>query len=315
MNNYSVILDNVIDVPPYTLKQLAYLVAVEDEGTVAGAASRMHISASALSDAITDLETLLGAQLCVRRRAHGASLTAAGRVVSTQARRILSEARELTLSLSSEDGELAGPITIACYPTLAPTVLPPLLHDFGEKHPRVEMEIREITHDALEGKIESGEVDVAFVYETLVPGNPRRKRLFELPAHVLLSAQDPLAGRTAVQLEDVVDRDLILLDAPPSSDHTLSLFAARGLTPRVRHRTASYEAVRTLVGRGLGYGILVQRPVNPASYEGYPVVMKEITPAVAPVGIDVIWSAVARPSQRTSALIEFARSIRWPGAS
>lgn len=302
-------------IPPYTLKQLAYLVAVEDEGTVSAAAARMHISASALSDAITDLESILGMQLCVRRRAHGASLTATGRLVTARARLILSEAQELEGALTAKEGELAGPITIACYPTLAPTVLPPLLHDFGERHPRVQLEILEITHDSLAGKIESGEVDVAFVYEMLVPGNPRRERLFELPAHVLLPGDDPLAGAETVRFEEVVDRDLILLDAPPSSDHTLSLFAARGLTPRIRHRTASYEAVRTLVGRGLGYGILVQRPANPASYEGYPVVMKEISPTVAPVGIDVIWSAVGRPAQRTLALIEFARSIRWPGAA
>lgn len=135
--------------------------------------------------------------------------------------------------------------------------------------------------------------------------------MFEIPAHVLLPAGDPLAGSGEVRLEDVVDRDLILLDAPPSSDHTLSLFAARGLTPRIRRRTTSYEAVRTFVGRGLGYGALVQRPANPASYEGYPLAICEITPGVPPVGIDVIWSALRRPSERILALIEFAHSIRW----
>ena len=206
-----------------------------------------------------------------------------------------------------------GPITIGCYPTLAPTILPPLLHDFGDAHPRVDLQIFEATHDALEGRMASGDVDVAFVYDTLIPGNPRRERLFALPAHVLLAAGDPLADAPAVRLEDLVERDLILLDAPPSSQHTLSLFAARGLTPRIRHRTTSYEAVRTLVGRGLGYGVLVQRPANPASYEGYPVVMKEIEPPVEPVGIEVIWPAATPPTPRTRALIDFARSIRWPG--
>ncbi|UUT36529.1 LysR substrate-binding domain-containing protein [Microbacterium elymi] len=73
-----------------------------------------------------------------------------------------------------------GPITIGCYPTLAPTVLPPLLHDFGEAHPRVQLHIFEATQDQMEGRIESGEVDVAFVYDTLVPGMPRREQLFAL---------------------------------------------------------------------------------------------------------------------------------------
>ena len=84
------------------------------------------------------------------------------------------------------------------------------------------------------------------------------------------------------------------------------------LAPHVRHRVQSYEAVRALVGRGLGYGILVQRPANPASYEGYPVAMKEIAPAVAPVGVDVIWPAAPAPTERTRALIDYARSLPWP---
>ena len=295
----------------FTLRQLLYFVAAADAGTIAAAAERLHISPSAISDAISELEAALGAHLCIRRRAHGITLTSPGRQVVDSARPILSASRELSASLRSQAGELVGPITIGCYPTLAPTILPALLHEFGDAHPRVELQISELTHDQLEGRIESGEIDVAFVYDMLIPGAPQRSELFRLAAHVLLPATDPLAERTEIRLEDVVDRDLILLDAPPSGAHTLSLFAARGLVPRIRHRTTSYEAVRTLVGRELGYGILVQRPANPASYEGYPVLMKEITPAVPPVGVDVIWSGRQAPTPRVRALIDFAKSMTW----
>ncbi|WP_432501769.1 LysR family transcriptional regulator [Kineococcus arenarius] len=305
----------MVPVPDFTLRQLAYLVAVADAGTISAAARELHVSPSALSDALSELDRLLGTPLTLRRRAHGATLTSAGAHVVDRARPLLAAARELAAELRGVPGELVGPITIGCYPTLVPTVLPTLLHDFAAAHPRVELHLLEVTHDRLAGRIESGEVDVAFVYETLVPGCPRRERLFALPAHVLLSAEDPLAGADAVRLEDLVERDLILLDAPPSSEHTLSMFAARGLTPRVRHRTGSYEAVRTLVGRGLGYGVLVQRPANRRSYEGYPLAVKEIEPPVEPVGIDVIWSASVDPPERVRALIAFAHSIRWTGGA
>ncbi|GAA2175581.1 LysR family transcriptional regulator [Agrococcus versicolor] len=298
--------------PDFTLRQLAYLVAAADDGTIAAAAARLHVSASAISDAITELERTLGAHLAVRRRAHGLTLTTAGAHVVAQARSLLAAARELQTSLAAADGELVGPIAVACYPTLAPTVLPPLLAGFAAQHPGVDLHVLETTQDGLVGRIESGEVDVAFVYDRLVPGNPRRARLFALPAHVLLAPGDPLAAQERVPLEDLVDRDLILLDAPPSSEHILSLFAARGLTPRIRQRVASYESVRTLVGRGLGYGILVQRPANAASYEGFPVELREIEPAVEPVGVDVIWSAEGTPPPRVQALLDFATTIDWP---
>lgn len=302
---------DALDAPGYTLRQLSFLVCAADEGTIAGAAARLHVSSSAVSDALSELERVLGAQLTVRRRARGLSLTSTGVEVVARARALLAASRELEASLRGQPGELVGPITIGCYPTLAPTILPPLLQGFGAAHPRVELDILEATHDRLEGRLESGQVDVAFVYDTLIPGAPQRATLFELPAHVVVAADDPLATADQVQLEALVERDLILLDAPPSGEHTLSLFAARGLTPRVRHRVQSYEAVRTLVGRGLGYGILVQRPSNEASYEGYRLVMREITPAVPPVGIDVIWPSSREPTERTRSLIDFAMAMPW----
>lgn len=301
--------------PDFTLRQLSYLIAAADAGSIAAAAASLHVSSSALSEALTELDRALGTPLTVRRRAHGLTLTSSGKAILSQARQLLESSAALAAGVRAPAGELAGPITVACYPTLAPVILPPLLAEFGGAHPLVQMEISEVTHDQLRGRVESGEVDVAFVYSTLVPGAPLRRRLFEVPAHVLLPADHRLAAHDTIELQELVEDNLILFDAPPSSEHTLSMFADRELTPRIRHRTANFEAVRTLVGRGLGYGILVQRVANTNSYEGYPVVSREISPPVAPVGIDVIWSASGDTPDRVSALIEFAGSIAWPGAA
>lgn len=297
--------------PAFTLRQLAYFVAAADEGTITGASAALRISPSAMSDAITELESALRERLCVRRRAHGLTLTPAGEQLVLTARRMLAEAEELHRSVGG-DGRLSGPVVIGCYPTLAPAILPPLLQDFAALHPEVELSIREATQDRLAEDLASGRIDVAFVYDMLVPGDTERVRLYELQAHALLAADHPLAGRTTVRLEELVDDDLILLDAPPSSEHTLSVFAEHGLRPRIRHRTAGYEVVRTLVARGLGYGILVSRVANPNSYEGLPLVAKTIVPAVRPVAIDMIWAPDRPVPARTRALIEFARGVDWP---
>lgn len=297
--------------PNYSLRQLSYLLTAARLGTISAAAAELHVSSSAISDSITALEHQMDAQLCIRRKAQGLVLTAAGRQVAARASLLIAEANELERELRSHDGELAGPITIGCYPTLAPVVLPVLLDEFGKQHPRVSLEIVETTQDLLTGTLESGEIDVAFVYETYIPGTPNRARLFAQPAHVILAADDPFAERETIRLADLVERDMILLDSPPSSQHTLGMFHARGLSPRIRHRTTSYEVVRTLVGRGLGYGVLVQRLANTASYEGYPLVVKEIAPAVEPVGVEVIWPSSHTASLRAQALVGFARNHQW----
>lgn len=297
--------------PAFTLRQLAYFVAAADEGTITGAAELLHVSASAMSDAITELETAVLERLCVRRRAHGLTLTPAGQQLVAHARRVLAEAEELQHSIGGA-GQLSGPVVIGCYPTLAPTILPPLLQGFAALHPEIELSIREATQDQLAHDLRSGHIDVAFVYDMLVPADTEHSRLYELQAHVVLPAEHPLANRDSIRLRELVDEDLILLDAQPSSEHTLSVFAAQGLRPKVRHRTASYEVVRTLVARGLGYGILVSRVANPDSYEGLPLVAKRITPAVRPVAVDMIWAAERPIPARTRALIEFARGVEWP---
>lgn len=297
--------------PPFTLRQLAYFVTAADEGTITNAAELLRVSPSAMSDAITELETALRERLCIRRRAHGLTLTPAGKKLIVHARRVLAESEELQRSIGGS-GQLSGPIVIGCYPTLAPTILPPLLQEFAALHPHIELSIRESSQDRLANDLRSGHIDVAIVYDMLMPAETARSHLYGLQAHVLLPADHRLASHQAVQLDDLVDEELVLLDAQPSSEHTLSLFAARGLKPRVRHRTASYEVVRTLVARGIGYGVLVTRVANTASYEGYPLVTKPITPAVDPVSVDIIWSPERPVPARTRALIEFAQQLEWP---
>lgn len=296
--------------PHFTLRQLAYFVTAADAGTVAAAAEILRVSPSAMSDAITELEAALGERLAIRRRAQGLTLTASGEQFLPHARRILAEADDLA-SLAAGHGHYAGPISLGCYPTLAPTILPTLLQDFGRLHPKIDLTVQEATQDQLTEGLSTGRLDAAIVYNMLVPQNTRRVQLYELRAHVLLPADHRLASAPAVELRDLIDEDLILLDALPSSEHTLSLFKAQGLRPRVRHRTANYEVVRSLVARGLGYGILVSRVLNPRSAEGLPLVTKAITPPVPPVAVDIIWAESRPLPARTQALIEFARQVPW----
>ena len=300
--------------PAFTLRQLAYFVTAADAGTIAAAAAILRVSPSAMSDAITELEAALGERLCIRRRAQGLTLTSSGVQLLPHARRVLAEADELA-SLATGRGRISGPIAVGCYPTLAPTVLPPLLQDFGALHPGVELTIHEATQDQLTEGLASGRLDVAVVYDMLVPGNTRRARLYELRAHVLLAADHPLAQQSEVGLEQLVEDDLILLDAPPSSEHTLSIFAARGLSPRVRHRTSNYEVVRSLVARGLGYGILVSQVSHARSNEGRPLTTRPITPPVAPVAVDMIWAQDRPLPARTQALVEYAQGVEWTTAT
>lgn len=292
--------------PDYSLRQLACFVAVAEAGTISAAAQRLHASQSAVSLAVNELERGLRAQLCVRRKAHGVVLTPTGMEVLRQARTLLRDAEELQVVASGKGAELSGPLSIGCYLTLAPTVLPWLLAGFGARHPGVQVDFTEGTQDALQQRLLTGGLDLAVLYDMEVLPEMESVALYTTRPHILLPADDPLAEEPAVSLRELAARPMVLLDSPPSTHHTMKVCREAGMTPAVRHRTTSFETARALVGRGLGYAVLVQRPSNERTYEGFPIVCKEIVEQAAEVAVLLAWPRRARPSARAEAFVSYA---------
>lgn len=290
----------------FSLRQLAHFVAVADAGTISAASGRLFMSESAISASITGLERALGADLCVRRRAQGVVLTPTGRLVLEKARQLLSDAAELAYMVGGHNRDLMGPLVIGCFITLAPTVLPRLLSEFRRHHPRVTVDFVEGPQDRLQDALLAGEIDVAVLYDMGLQDAFERIVLYEPSGYALFGKDHAYASRQSVSLEELANEPLILFNQPPSTDYALSVFRGRGLVPNIRHRTGSYELARSIVARGLAYAILVQRPANKLSYEGLPVLEREVEPPLPTCPVILAWPRDRRPSPRVRALAEFA---------
>jgi DNA-binding transcriptional LysR family regulator len=295
----------------YTLRQLAHFVAVADTGAISAAALKLHLSQGAVSAAVTELERIFKVQLMVRRKAHGVTLTPAGKHLYARAVLLLADAEELELSAASGGTELAGPLVIGCYLTLAPTVLPPLLDGFSTDHPKVRLESVEGTQNGLLDRLFDGELDLAVVYDTDLPADLGAVELYKTSAYALLPAAHRLAAQPEVSLHELAPEPMVLLDAPPSSHHSLSLFERVGAEPNIRYRTTDFEVTRSLVGRGLGYSLLVQHPAVDATYEGRALVARPLTPAVRPLSVQIIWPRAVRLTDRAQAMVEYASGLPW----
>ncbi|MDX5312755.1 MAG: LysR family transcriptional regulator, partial [Rhodococcus sp. (in: high G+C Gram-positive bacteria)] len=155
--------------PAFTMRQLVAFVAVAETGTISAAAERLLVSQSAVSLAVTELEKALSTQLCVRRRAHGVQLTPAGESLLARARTLLQQASEIEDEMLGSGGELAGRLAIGCYTTVGPTILPPMLSEFTDLHPRVSLEFREAMADELAERLEGGALDAVITYDLELP--------------------------------------------------------------------------------------------------------------------------------------------------
>ncbi|WP_416418199.1 LysR substrate-binding domain-containing protein [Paenarthrobacter aromaticivorans] len=289
-----------------SLRQLELFAALPNFTTLSAAAAQLHISESALSQAITGLEKTVGEQLCVRRKARGLTLTPVGQNFAMQARRILADTRELILDARRGE-ELRGPVKLGCYASFATSVVPELLEGFPRRHPGVDLEITVGTNDDLFVALQSGRLDVAITYDRFLPVGYRRREIYptELEAH--LHPDHQLAAASAVDLADLAGEPLILYDASPSTIDIVEAFAARGLEPRIEARVTQIGLVEALVGRGVGYGLLMSRPnVLPMSAEGRPVAIRPFDPPVTLSHVVGIWPEDMTLTSRAAALLDYA---------
>lgn len=293
----------------YTLRQLEIFVCVAEHGSMSAAAEALLVSQSAVASAINGLEQAFGAKLTIRRKAHGVVLTAAGRYVFERAQGLLNAAADLELHAADAGAELRGALSLGCYRTLAPTVLAALIDDYSRLHPFVELDFFVGPQSEVQAGLRSGTLDLAIAYDLSLPNGLRSQRLFEVSPSIVLAADHPLASQPTLALEDVADEPMILLDVDPSRENTMMMFSSAGLDPNIRFRTLDYEVTRSLVGRGMGYAILVQQPASNQSYEGRPLAVRPIQPAVRSLPVAIAWPAAIRQSQSAMAMIELAMKL------
>lgn len=294
--------------PSITLRQLWHFVTAAEAGTISEAARRLHMAPSAISMSLSELERLTGAQLAVKRKAHGLTLTSAGKAAYVQAREILDLADELMYVSGDDRARIRGPLTVGCYMPLAPAVIPHMLELFAQTCPDVTVNFVEGYHEDLQDWLATGAIDVAFVYDSDLGPDVRTVSLLPVRPYVLLAEDHELTHRRELALSDVAEEPLVLFDAPPISTRILELYRDANLDARVRHRSRSYATVRSLVGAGAGVGVLFQRPKLDLSYVGLRVTSRPLIGTTAePPYVALAWSRGSRLNARTRAWIDVAR--------
>ena len=258
-------------IPEYTLRQLQYFVAAAEAGTVTQAAEAVHLSQSAMSTALADLEKAFQVQLLVRHHARGISLTPAGRELLVASRQLLAQAADLLGAAEGLGTSLTGTVQIGCFSVPAPYLLPELLATAAEQFPGLQVETTEVNLAELAEGVASGKFELGIGYDLIDDDRLTQDPLYSLPPYVLLPGSHRWAKRRSVRLAELAEEPMVLLDLPHSRDYFQRIFSSAGVTPTVRYRSASVETCRALVGRGLAYTVLNLRPEVSVSLDGHPV--------------------------------------------
>ncbi|AJC21461.1 LysR family transcriptional regulator [Pandoraea pulmonicola] len=259
------------------LRQLRYFVAVAEERHFGRAAQRLSMTQPPLSQQIRALETSLGAPLFVRTN-RSVELTAVGRQLLPEVRRVLADADALpALAQGLAHGEV-GTLSLGFVSTADYGVLPPLLREFGERYPRVRLQLLEATSDVqvealMDGRIDAGlfippvparyanELSyLPIVREPLMLALPSDKGDGDADAGAAATGADGLP-RGTVSLADYADEPLVIFPrrvAPAFHDIIMGCYAALGLTPRIGQEAIQMQTIVSLVSAGMGVALVPQ---------------------------------------------------------
>ncbi len=141
---------------------LRSFVAVADAGTITKAAEELHVSQSALSRRLQQLEAELGADLLVRGR-QGIELTAVGRHSLIEGRSIVAAYERLQRNVIEHLGLERGEVRIGAGATMATFVLPRAIATFQTRYPGVRFYVREAGSRDIASHVATGELDLGLV--------------------------------------------------------------------------------------------------------------------------------------------------------
>jgi len=293
----------------FSLRQLEYFVACVDHGSTADAASALNVSQPTISIAVTKLEDQLGVQLLRRHHSQGVTATASAENILHSARALLAHATDLQSQIMTKGDTISGELKLGSFSTLASSILPRLVNSFSSKHPEIQLKITEGTQVELLDGLNSGQLEMALLYDLDLPSSIKKTKLTELTPHAVLPADHPLSTQADVDIADLSDEPFILLDIPPSREYFLGLFKSVGLEPNIVHSSPSLELVRGLVGYGLGFSLLVTRPMSDMTYDGQQLDIKPLRNKFTKSSIVLAHHKDLRRTQLMTLFSDLAQSI------
>lgn len=240
------------------MRQLRYLVALAEERHFTRAAAREHIAQPALSQQIRRLEEEVGLPL-VERTTRQVTITDAGELLVGRARRIFAELEAADVELLALKGMESGRVTVGTMHTMGPVDVSLVLAIFHQRHPGVELTVREEPSEDLAEMVRADELDLAFlsVTERIESHGLGLHQLVLEELVVLLPPTHPLAGRRKLKMAELQDDEFISFRAGARLRELLfSAARTAGFQPRVTFESNESQRIRRLVSRGMGVAIL-----------------------------------------------------------
>lgn len=259
-----------------TLKQLQYLVALQEHGHFGNAAEGCFVTQSTLSAGLRELESLLGLTLVERTR-RVVRFTPVGERIAAQARRVLAEADVLADLARSSGKPLSGELRMGVIPTIAPFLLPRLLPKLRADYPELKLYLREEVTAAACDSLARGRLDCVLLALPYRCGDVDTAELFEdrlqfaFPGSLTATMPDPVPPAA------IDEHQLLLLeDGHCLKDHALAACQRPELGAEAAMLGTSLHTLVQMVDNGLGVTLLPEMAIAAGILNGTNVIARPL---------------------------------------
>ncbi len=242
-------------------------IAIAEQGSFGKAAGTLHLTQTALTRRLQNLEALLGVKL-VERTTRSVALTAIGREFLPQGRRLLSDLAAALLEIRETGRAQRGDVSIACVPTVGIRFLPRIIQAYSARYPNNRIKILDHSSSGVAEAVLRREAEFGIQI-----GGPHHPELESVPLltdrFVLICRTDhPLARARTLSWRQLQPHPLIFVGAGSGNRPLLdAALGPSGLALRshceVQRSSTAVGLVAAGVAAAIVPGLAIQKDAHP----------------------------------------------------
>ena len=253
-----------------TLRQLRFLVALDETLSFSRAAESCHVTQSTLSTGLKQLEASLGNQVAERTK-QSVLMTPLGQDLAERARAILTQVQDFEDRAKCEHAAGTTTIRLGAIPTIGPFLMPRAMPKLKRVLPDTKLYLREELTDRLVDGLMDGRLDLILIaLPHPLPRQIDKQTLFSDGYALATPTDHPLGNRATVGADDLRDRRLLLLERGHCLQrHALSSFSGINLDEDQSFSATSLATLVAMVEEDLGITLLPNLAVDAGISKGH----------------------------------------------
>lgn len=237
------------------MRNLSYFIAVAKFKSFTKASENIHISQSALSKAVKNLEDELKVTL-IDRSSRNIKLTDAGEIVFEKGLKIKESFHDLTLELYDLMNLEQGEIKIGIPPIIGYLFFPKILKGFNSLYPNIKIHLSEEGAEKIKQEVRDGLIDLGIV---MLPADPEE---FEVTPFIqdeftlFINRSHPLAQKDQIEMKELKNEKFIIFKKGFTlHKRILQECQDAGFSPNVAYECSEWDFMSGLIGENLGISI------------------------------------------------------------